>query len=253
MATLSYAQLKAVWLQAAQGTKYGTAAWATLMAAIAMAESGGSPTAQNATDNNGTQTSWGLWQISNGTHSQVSPTWSNPVTNAQLAIQKLNSQGLGAWGTYTSGAYKQYVNGATPADTTGLTTGGGTTNATTTSFNPLDPSTWLSGAGAGITQGIAGSLGIGSVADLFERLGLILLGGILVIVGIIMMAGKGVTNIALTTAAPEAAATGAIAGIASDRAKERNEEKQYDQVMARKRDSAKGPAVRDEEYDAVPF
>ena len=31
------------------------------------------------------------------------------LTNAQLAVQKYNTQGLGAWGTYTSGAYQQFL------------------------------------------------------------------------------------------------------------------------------------------------
>ena len=121
MATLSYAQLEGVWLQAAQGTKYGTQEWAALMAAIAEAESGGNPASVNATDNGGTQTSWGLWQISTGTHATPSPNWNNPYVNAQLAIQKLNDQGLTAWGTYDTGAYKGFLNGATTPDTAQLT------------------------------------------------------------------------------------------------------------------------------------
>jgi len=123
MAVLSYAQLKAVWLQAAAGTQYATNEWASLMAAIAEAESAGNENAQNDKDNGGTQTSWGLWQISNGTHSEVSPNWNNPVINAQLAVQKLDDQGLDAWGTYTSGAYEAYLNGATTPDVNGITGG----------------------------------------------------------------------------------------------------------------------------------
>ena len=117
---LSYAQLKSVWLSAAQGTQYATNAWASLMAAIAEAESSGNPNSTNPTDNGGTQTSWGLWQISLGNHDEPSPNWNDPVVNAQLAIGKLQSQGLSAWGTYTSGAYKTYLNGATTPDGTGI-------------------------------------------------------------------------------------------------------------------------------------
>jgi hypothetical protein len=120
MATLSYAQLKAVWLNAAAGTQYATNAWASLMGAIALAESGGNPSALNPNDNGGTQTSWGLWQVSLGNHSAPSPNWNNPTVNAQLAIGKLESQGLSAWGTYTSGAYRTYLNDATTADGTGI-------------------------------------------------------------------------------------------------------------------------------------
>jgi hypothetical protein len=114
MANLSYAELKGLWLQAAKGTKYATNTWASLMAAIAEAESSGDPGATNPTDNNGRQTSWGLWQISNGDHS-APPNWSSPAGNAQLAIGKLNSQGLTAWGTYTSGAYKAFLSDKTTA------------------------------------------------------------------------------------------------------------------------------------------
>ena len=130
MANLSYAQLKRVWLDASQGTRYHSNAWASLMAAIALAESSGDPNATNPADNGGTQTSWGLWQISNGDHSTPSPNWASPVVNAQLAIHKLNDQGLGAWGTYTSGAYKAYYNGRTTPSDTVPATGGTATQAT---------------------------------------------------------------------------------------------------------------------------
>ena len=118
---LTYAQLKGVWLSAAKGTKYATNAWASLMAAIAEAESSGDPLATNPTDNNGTQTSWGLWQISDGTHNPPAAAWSDPATNAGLALSKLQSQGLGAWGTYTSGAYKGFLSDKTTADLTAAT------------------------------------------------------------------------------------------------------------------------------------
>jgi Lysozyme like domain len=117
MSNLSYAQLEGLWLVTAKGTTYGTQAWAALMAAIAEAESGGNPDETNPNDNNGKQTSWGLWQISLGNHNAPSPNWADPATNAQLALAKLQSQGLDAWGTYTSGAYKAYVSSSTTPDT----------------------------------------------------------------------------------------------------------------------------------------
>jgi hypothetical protein len=116
--SLSYAQLKGVWLSASRGTRYHTNAWASLMAAIAEAESSGNPLATNPYDNNGSQTSWGLWQISNGTHDAPASDWANPDANAQLAIGKLDSQGLDAWGTYQSGAYQAYLSDKTTADLT---------------------------------------------------------------------------------------------------------------------------------------
>ena len=78
MTTLSYSQLEALWKKAG-----GNPVMAPLMAAIAEAESSGNPNATNPTDNNGTQTSWGLWQISNGTHAQPAPNILNPLVNAE--------------------------------------------------------------------------------------------------------------------------------------------------------------------------
>lgn len=109
MANLSFSELESYWIQAG-----GSSALAPLMAAIALAESSGNPNSVNRTDNGGRQTSWGLWQISNGDHSEPAPNWNDPLENAKLAVAKYKSQGLGAWGTYTSGAYKQYMQGNVP-------------------------------------------------------------------------------------------------------------------------------------------
>jgi hypothetical protein len=136
----SLSQLETIWKQAAAGTKYATSAWATLMAAIALAESSGNADAVNNADNGGTQSSYGLWQISTGTHSPPAANWNDPVENAHLAIGKLNSQGLGAWGTYTSGAYRQYLGGASAASlpqTAGSPTG--TVQAETAGLDILNP------------------------------------------------------------------------------------------------------------------
>ena len=161
MAVLSYAQLKAVWLQGAAGTQYATNAWSSLMAAIAEAESGGNTDALNPTDNGGTQTSWGLWQISLGNHDAPSPNWNNPVVNAQLAVGKLQSQGLDAWGTYTSGAYQAYENDATTPDGSGITGGSASEAAYVTSAQQsVSNCLWaipsLSVPGQGIIGGLIG-------------------------------------------------------------------------------------------------
>ena len=108
MAQFSYAQLEQLWVQAG-----GSRLLAPLMAAIAMAESGGQSDALNPDDNNGTQTSVGLWQVSTGTH-DYPPAWLTPQGNAQEAVAKLQSQGITAWGTYTSGAYKKFLQGEPP-------------------------------------------------------------------------------------------------------------------------------------------
>ena len=113
----TYAQLEGLWINAG-----GPKAVAPIAAAIAEAESGGCSAAVNALDSNGeggTQTSWGLWQISNGTHSQPVAGILNPATNAQQAVAKYtgNNDTFGDWGTYTSGAYKAYLNNSTTPDT----------------------------------------------------------------------------------------------------------------------------------------
>ncbi len=142
MARLTYGQLEQVWIQGG-----GSRALAPLMAAIAMAESGGDAGATNPTDNNGTQTSWGLWQISDGTHNMPSADILTPLGNARAAVAKYHSQGLGAWGTYTSGAYRVFYRGNIPPGR--LPQGGGSpTSATTTAWWSSIPGTGLlSGAG----------------------------------------------------------------------------------------------------------
>jgi hypothetical protein len=236
--TLSYSQLKGVWLNAAKGTQYATNAWASLMAAIAEAESGGDPTATNPYDNDGTQTSWGLWQISNGTHSAPASDWADPAGNAQLAIQKLDGQGLGAWGTYTSGAYKAYVSGKTTADLTAIpgpsaANAAALTAAATAQSScawyldfPIDPSILgFHPLGSGLGFCIlskpqaravlgAGLVVAGVVIGLGFGLGAILSASGLVAPGVAMLAGPEAA--AVTAARPGPAPRPAPAGTAAD-------------------------------------
>jgi hypothetical protein len=143
MTQYNYGQLEQLWINAG-----GPTAMAPLMAAIALAESAGRSDAENPNDNNGTQTSWGLWQISNGTHNQPVPNILDPNINARAAVQKWKDQGLGAWGTYTSGAYLQFLHGNVPAEAN-LPPASAGQNAQTTSSNP-SPFGWFSFIGSGI-------------------------------------------------------------------------------------------------------
>lgn len=87
-----------------------------VMAAIAMAESGGRTGAHNATP---PDDSYGLWQINMlgdmGPARRKSFGISkntdlyNPLINAQAAKKIQGSQGLAAWSTYTNGAYRRYM------------------------------------------------------------------------------------------------------------------------------------------------
>lgn len=97
---------------------------ANTMAAIAMAESGGNVGAQNSSSG-----AAGLWQILPSAHPQynIQQLLSDPLYNAQAAVAVFKSQGFGAWSTYTSGAYRQYLAGAANAQYTGAgATYGGT-------------------------------------------------------------------------------------------------------------------------------
>lgn len=113
MTVYSYAQLEQLWINAG-----GPKPVAPLAAAIAEAESNGDSQAVNPYDNGGTQTSWGLWQISNGTHQPPVPNILNPAVNAQQAVSKYHGAGntFRPWGTYDSGAYTRFYKGNTTPD-----------------------------------------------------------------------------------------------------------------------------------------
>lgn len=97
----------------------GDPSMANVMAAIAMAESGGNPEAIGDTDTS--YPSYGLWQIRsvhageipNFFPSQGSNEWANPCDNASAAWSVYKSQGLDAWSTYSSGSYRKYMPGGT--------------------------------------------------------------------------------------------------------------------------------------------
>jgi hypothetical protein len=149
-----------------------------VMAAIAMAESGGNPRAHNPVppDN-----SYGLWQINmigsmGPARRQQYGISSNeelydPAVNARAAAKILKSQGPSAWSTYSSGAYKKYLNGSS-----------GATNATNAVWDPLGSlagglvlgpgGTLLGGLGGmdGLTGGLTGDAGSGlsSISDVAQ-------------------------------------------------------------------------------------
>lgn len=102
MTTYSYAQLEGLWINAG-----GSKALAPTMAAIAEAESGGNSDAHNPSGASG------LWQILGNPFPGNA---FDPATNARMAVAKYKSQGLGAWVTYTSGAYKAYLSSKTSPD-----------------------------------------------------------------------------------------------------------------------------------------
>lgn len=129
---LTVAQLKHAAMQAGF-----SASTASLMAAIAMAESGGNPRAFNGNSSTG-DLSYGLWQIN--MIGRMGPerlrlfgipnndALYDPVVNARAAFRIFQSQGLAAWSVFRSGAYKKYIgaaNAAVPQPIPASTGGGG--------------------------------------------------------------------------------------------------------------------------------
>lgn len=98
---------------------------APIMAAIAFPESGGRADAVQQGQPYST-TGWGLWQITPGNSEPQFGTDQqllNPINNARAAHAKWVSQGLGAWTTYTSGAYKKYLQSGVAPDAAGAAQG----------------------------------------------------------------------------------------------------------------------------------
>lgn len=112
-------------------TPYGAFALPVVMIAIAGAESGWDDASEGDWGDGGStcdgSTSWGLWQIHNvhstwlinatgSTNPCVWQQWlSTPTNNAQAALAIYEGQGLTAWTTYQTGAYKQYLSQAQTA------------------------------------------------------------------------------------------------------------------------------------------
>lgn len=103
----NYAQLEGIWIQAG-----GSPGAAPIAAAIAIAESGGNTTATNH-DSNGS-VDRGLWQI-NSVHGAQSTYDVMGNARAAVAISN-NGTNWAPWTTYTSGAYRQYVQANVPPD-----------------------------------------------------------------------------------------------------------------------------------------
>ena len=181
MTTYSYSQLEGLWINAG-----GPRAVAPVMAAIAEAESGGNSDAYNGHDTNGqggTQVSAGLWQISNGTTTPV-PNWSDPGANARDAVAKYKAGGFSPWGTYTSGAYRAYLQNSTTPDTNvpGSPTAQASAAAAASSADCLI-SNPVGGGVLGFLTGAPACLFSKSNARAFIGAGLLLAGGVITLAG----------------------------------------------------------------------
>lgn len=116
---LSYAQLKGLWIKAG-----GNPNDADVMAAIAMAESGGRPEAHNP---NPPDDSYGLWQINMlgamGPERRAAFGLSSnrdlfdPLTNAKAAVAvSAGGKNKVPWSTFTNGAYEKFLTGGVTPD-----------------------------------------------------------------------------------------------------------------------------------------
>jgi cell wall-associated NlpC family hydrolase len=96
------------------------------MGAIGEAESRGRNVVQQGQPYS--RTGWGIWQITPGDSEPsigVDRQLLDPHVNARAAVAKEESQGLGAWTTYTSGAYKRFMPGGRASSSGGAGDGGG--------------------------------------------------------------------------------------------------------------------------------
>lgn len=133
---LSPSQIKALWLAAG-----GPVNEAVDMTAIALGESGGytgayNPGRSGAGGTNSTEYSVGIWQINTLAHRNYSiEQLKDPQINAREAVRIFRSQGKRAWGAWTDGRYRQYLDEARAAagevptgDGSGLFGGGDSNN-----------------------------------------------------------------------------------------------------------------------------
>jgi len=180
VAVLSPAQVRQAALQAGF-----TADQATIMTAIAGAESAYNTNAYNPKppDN-----SYGLWQINmlgsmGPERRRLFGIGSNnalfdPATNARAAKAIFDAQGFRAWSTYSSGSYKKFL---------GQSAGGGDGGPLPTVGPALAPWNWpadLGNAAYGLGQSAGGAVG-GAVGDAASSAAQTVLGG----VGNILMRG----------------------------------------------------------------
>lgn len=169
MADYSFSQLEGLWTRAG-----GPKAVAPIAAAVALAESSGNPQAVNRDDPNGaggTQTSWGLWQISNGTHGEPVADILNPQVNARQAVAKWRGAGdsFKPWGTYVTGKYLSFLPGGASAAnaatastaSSGGSSGGASSQPTQVQLDSFNPGelTGILGGPFGIIQAAAQAAG----------------------------------------------------------------------------------------------
>jgi hypothetical protein len=171
------------------------------MAGIALAESGGNTLAHNGNASTG-DNSFGLWQINYfgnlapdrtkryGTPDQL---LADPNRQAQAAISlAAGGKGLSNWTTFTSGAWKQYVQKGAIIDTrTGAqigTVGQGAFSPVTGPGGALQTAQSLPGDIIGAITGPADL--IKWIGNNWDRVALVVGGAVLLILGLVLLGGK---------------------------------------------------------------
>lgn len=162
-----------------------------LWAAIGMAESSGRTDVVNSIG------CVGWLQINQPAHISEHPNWTvawlkDPAHNAQAAKTVYNSQGLGAWEAYTSGAYKKYYTGSSASNASFLGIPG-------IPSDPLNPFGWWDELGGsngplsiipgvsefdGVVKGIEAGFHWISTPYNWVRIGYVILGGALLALGV---------------------------------------------------------------------
>ena len=188
----TYAQLEGLWINAG-----GSRSYAPVMAAIAMAESGGCSSALNSIG------ACGLWQI----HPRQAGCL-DAQTNATQAVGKFKDQGLDAWTTYTSGKYKQYLKGSVPPDlnTSGYGSSGGSKADCLVALPKVDLGVGSLGGGCAVSKS-EGRAVLGA--------GIMVAGAAILTVGVAVLAAYGLKSSGAGKAAGSALeAAGAVVALA---------------------------------------
>jgi hypothetical protein len=206
----TYAQLEGLWINAG-----GSKALAPTMAAIAEAESGGCSAAYNPSG------ATGLWQILGAVNPADQNNLYSPQVNAREAVLKYQTQGLNAWATYQSGAYKAFMNGRSTPDLSGigsgLGSGSGSGSSQTTSGVSGGSAACLAGW-SGVSVPLFGSVGsfcllTKTEARAFIGTGILLAGSTVMFVGLAVLTVSAFSKTRAGQAAGRAVGTaGEIAG-----------------------------------------
>lgn len=160
-----------------------------IMVGIAFAESRWDPTAVNRRNADGSS-DYGLWQINSSHKGEFDmANWADPVANATMAYKVYKMQGLKAWSTYNSGAYKAYVPTASQWDVikAGLGLGVGTGLGAAT--GDITPGTMgIDGIAQGIGTLSSGVSSFGKIVDRFgSNIAAITVAVVLLVLGVVIL------------------------------------------------------------------